>query len=202
MIVEDAETGEQLYVDTHDRGFRRGSRPLLRRGRRRSDAFARAGVDAVAVSTDEDLVRAILRMRRTAPGPGPPDVVRVAGDAADAGAPARSALAPRAPLDRRDDGAPPGQGSGGFLTARPARSTVADASPAARPALFVIGLAILLVALARPQSVLSLPRLEGTVILAFDVSGSMAATDLQPTRMEAAKTAAKAFVRAAAGRAS
>ncbi len=62
------------------------------------------------------------------------------------------------------------------------------------PALFLIGLAILLFALARPQTVVSLPRLEGTVILAFDVSGSMAADDLEPTRMEAAKTAALAFV--------
>lgn len=41
---------------------------------------------------------------------------------------------------------------------------------------------------------LSLPRIEGTVILAFDVSASMAADDLEPTRMEAAKTAALAFI--------
>ena len=53
---------------------------------------------------------------------------------------------------------------------------------------------ILVVALARPQSVIGVPRVEGTVILAFDVSGSMAATDLAPTRMEAAKAAARAFV--------
>jgi Ca-activated chloride channel family protein len=50
------------------------------------------------------------------------------------------------------------------------------------------------VALARPQAVVSLPRQEGTVILAFDVSASMAATDLAPTRMAAAKAAAKDFV--------
>jgi Ca-activated chloride channel family protein len=62
------------------------------------------------------------------------------------------------------------------------------------PALFLAGLAVLLVALARPQMVVSLPRLQGTVILAFDVSGSMAADDLKPTRMEAAKEAARAFV--------
>ena len=48
--------------------------------------------------------------------------------------------------------------------------------------------------MARPQGVISVPRVEGTVILAFDVSGSMAATDLPPTRMEAAKAAARAFV--------
>ncbi|MGH7542215.1 MAG: hypothetical protein ACRELC_14570, partial [Gemmatimonadota bacterium] len=48
-------------------------------------------------------------------------------------------------------------------------------------------LTLLLLALARPQTVVNLPRVEGSVILAFDVSGSMAADDLKPTRMEAAK---------------
>jgi Ca-activated chloride channel family protein len=62
------------------------------------------------------------------------------------------------------------------------------------PALFLLGLTILIVALARPETVVSLPRIEGTVILAFDVSGSMAATDLKPTRMDAAKAAARDFV--------
>ncbi len=62
------------------------------------------------------------------------------------------------------------------------------------PLLFLIALALLIVAVARPQMELSLPRVEGTVILAFDVSGSMAADDLQPTRMEAAKAAARDFV--------
>jgi Ca-activated chloride channel family protein len=62
------------------------------------------------------------------------------------------------------------------------------------PALFLAGLAILTIALARPQSPISLPRVEGTVILAFDVSGSMAAEDMQPTRMEAAKAVARDFV--------
>lgn len=61
-------------------------------------------------------------------------------------------------------------------------------------ALFLLGLTVLLLALARPQTVVSLPRLEGTIILAFDVSGSMAATDMQPNRMEAAKAAAREFV--------
>lgn len=61
-------------------------------------------------------------------------------------------------------------------------------------ALFLAGFAVMAVALARPQGVLSLPREEGTVILAFDVSGSMAATDLSPTRLDAARTAARDFV--------
>ncbi|MCL4828211.1 MAG: VWA domain-containing protein [Caldilinea sp.] len=61
-------------------------------------------------------------------------------------------------------------------------------------ALFLVGLILFCVALARPQATLSLPRLEGVVILAFDVSGSMAATDLEPSRMEAARAAAIDFI--------
>jgi Ca-activated chloride channel family protein len=60
--------------------------------------------------------------------------------------------------------------------------------------LFLAALAVMAVAFARPQLRVGLPHREGTVILAFDVSNSMLATDLQPTRMDAAKTAAKEFV--------
>src|SRR5437660_1102151 len=60
--------------------------------------------------------------------------------------------------------------------------------------LFLVTLMILTVALARPQTLISIPRLEGTVILAFDVSGSMAADDMKPTRLAAAKAAARAFI--------
>jgi Ca-activated chloride channel family protein len=62
------------------------------------------------------------------------------------------------------------------------------------PLLFLIALAFLLFGLARPQMIVKLPRIEGTVILAFDVSNSMAADDLQPSRIAAAKEAARAFV--------
>jgi Ca-activated chloride channel family protein len=60
--------------------------------------------------------------------------------------------------------------------------------------LFLIGVTILFVALARPEMELNHARREGTVILAFDVSASMKADDLAPTRMQAAKRAARAFV--------
>ncbi len=59
---------------------------------------------------------------------------------------------------------------------------------------FLSALALLLIALARPEMTASLPRVEGTVILAFDVSNSMNANDLEPTRLDAAKAAARAFV--------
>ncbi len=57
-----------------------------------------------------------------------------------------------------------------------------------------VSLGVLVVAFARPQLTIGLPHREGTVILAFDVSNSMLAKDLQPTRMDAAKAAAKEFV--------
>jgi Ca-activated chloride channel family protein len=60
--------------------------------------------------------------------------------------------------------------------------------------LFLVGLAVMLVALARPQAVVGLPSMESVVMLAFDVSGSMAADDMAPSRLEAAKMAAQGFV--------
>ncbi|MBN2115081.1 MAG: VWA domain-containing protein [Anaerolineales bacterium] len=63
------------------------------------------------------------------------------------------------------------------------------------PALiFLAGITILVFSLARPQATIDVPRNEGTIILTFDVSGSMAASDFQPSRMEAAKAAAQQFV--------
>jgi Ca-activated chloride channel homolog len=62
------------------------------------------------------------------------------------------------------------------------------------PVLLLIGLSLLMLASARPQAQVALPRVEGTVLLAFDVSGSMAADDMKPTRMDAAKAAAREFV--------
>jgi Ca-activated chloride channel family protein len=61
--------------------------------------------------------------------------------------------------------------------------------------IFLSAITILLVSVARPQAQVSIPKLESTVILTFDVSGSMAADDLKPTRMEAAKAAATEFVK-------
>jgi Ca-activated chloride channel family protein len=60
--------------------------------------------------------------------------------------------------------------------------------------IFLAGITVLLISLARPQARVSLPKYEGTVILVFDVSGSMAAEDVDPTRIEAAKSTAYTFV--------
>ncbi len=65
--------------------------------------------------------------------------------------------------------------------------------------LVLLGLAGLLVAIARPQAILLLPSRIDTVMLAIDSSGSMRATDVQPSRIEAAQAAAKNFVQGQPG---
>ena len=62
------------------------------------------------------------------------------------------------------------------------------------PLLFLLALAAMLVAAARPMAVVILPSEHETVILAMDVSGSMRATDVLPNRLVAAQNAAKAFL--------
>jgi Ca-activated chloride channel family protein len=62
------------------------------------------------------------------------------------------------------------------------------------PVLFLLALTAMLLAAARPVAVIALPSAQQTIILAMDVSGSMRATDVQPNRLVAAQTAAKAFL--------
>ena len=62
------------------------------------------------------------------------------------------------------------------------------------PALMLIAIAVLIVAVARPQAVVTLASSRATVILAMDVSGSMQAADVQPSRIEASQAAAKRFI--------
>lgn len=75
--------------------------------------------------------------------------------------------------------------------AGPAASRLRRRLPAA---LMFAALAILLLAVARPQAKLVLPSSARTIVVAIDISGSMRATDVQPTRLKAAQEAAKAFV--------
>jgi Ca-activated chloride channel family protein len=62
-------------------------------------------------------------------------------------------------------------------------------------ALLLVALAAMIVGVARPHATVSVRRQEATVILALDVSRSMRATDVRPTRLAAARAAAKAFLR-------
>jgi uncharacterized protein (DUF58 family) len=71
LSFRDAETGEQLFVDTHDRGFRkRFAAAAARREQSLRESFTQAGVDALELSTDADLAEEIrgfveLRKRRS-----------------------------------------------------------------------------------------------------------------------------------------
>ena len=62
------------------------------------------------------------------------------------------------------------------------------------PVILLVSIAALIVAMARPAATFSFPGLEKTVILAMDVSVSMQATDIKPSRLAAAERAAKEFV--------
>jgi hypothetical protein len=62
FVMQDAETGEQLFIDTHDRGFRKRFAVLAqRRETELRAAFRDAGVDALELATDDELADAILR---------------------------------------------------------------------------------------------------------------------------------------------
>lgn len=63
IVMEDAETGEQIFVDTSDRAFRNRVAQLSReREERLRTAFTKAGVEPFDIATDDDLVMALVRM--------------------------------------------------------------------------------------------------------------------------------------------
>lgn len=62
------------------------------------------------------------------------------------------------------------------------------------PLLLLLALILMITAIARPVAVITLPSQHETVILAMDISGSMRATDIEPSRIAAAQAAARAFV--------
>src|SRR5512137_1032806 len=62
------------------------------------------------------------------------------------------------------------------------------------PVLFLVALALMLVAIARPAAVIMVPSRHETVVLAMDVSGSMRASDVRPNRVTAAQEAARTFI--------
>ncbi len=65
MVMEDAETGEQLYVDTRDKKFRRNFQAAMQqREDNLKQSFKRAGVDMLSLSTGDDMVRSIVRFAK------------------------------------------------------------------------------------------------------------------------------------------
>ncbi len=63
VVMQDAETGEQLVVDTHDRGFReRFSRAAARRAEELERTLRETGVDRLELSTEDDLAAAIVKL--------------------------------------------------------------------------------------------------------------------------------------------
>jgi len=65
VMMEDAETGEQLFVDTHDAKFRRRFADAIhKRDEELEGAFKRTGVDVMSLSTQDDLVKAIVRFAK------------------------------------------------------------------------------------------------------------------------------------------
>jgi Ca-activated chloride channel family protein len=61
-------------------------------------------------------------------------------------------------------------------------------------ALYLLALSALLLGIARPESTIKVPREQATIVLALDGSGSMRATDVEPTRLTAAQDSARAFI--------
>src|SRR5262249_52400930 len=82
-----------------------------------------------------------------------------------------------------------------LMQASPARTVLGRVNRLVPPSLFFGGLAVLIVALARPAATITLASQRGTLIMAMDVSGSMRAEDVNPTRITAAQVAAKEFVK-------
>ena len=65
VVLEDSETGEQLFVDTHDKKFRkRFADAAQKREQDLKTAFKRSGVDVLSLSTDDDLVHEIVRLAK------------------------------------------------------------------------------------------------------------------------------------------
>jgi Ca-activated chloride channel family protein len=62
--------------------------------------------------------------------------------------------------------------------------------------LYLLALAAMVVGLARPQANIAVPKEQATVVLVMDVSGSMNATDVEPSRIQAARRSAKTFIEA------
>ena len=207
LVMQDSETGEQLFVDTHDKGFRKRFASVAeRRERELRPALSRAGVDCLELATDGDLVDALMRFA---------DLRKRRSRLAGGGMPSTwskcrmkrrmNFLWPEALwllallplllllyvwlLRRKRKAAVRYANLGMIKEAMGAGSKIRRHVP---PALFLLALAALIVAMARPVATVTLPTQKQTIILALDASGSMRAKDVEPSRLVAMQNAAQA----------
>ena len=215
LTFQDSETGEQMFVDTHDRAFR-GRFAALAEAREDQlrTAFQNAGVDAIELSTEDDVVDAALRFadmrkhRFRCRRPGMmPMLKQLSWASLTKFLPAISfawpsllwllLLIPLAVglyvwlLHRRKKFA---MRYGNLALVRQAAGTLSWRRHIP-PALFLAALTLLIVATARPSAEMTLPSTRATVILAMDVSGSMRAADVNPSRIVAAQNAARQYIK-------
>ena len=202
--LTDAETGEQLWVDTHDAGFRkRFARLAAEREATLRETLAKVGVDALELSTNDDLVEAIVRfadMRKRRVRAGSLQLRRrwqhelpLASIPLAAGWRRRcwccctsGCCARKKKLALR------------YASLSIVREAMGAGQSVRRhipPLLFLLAMVAMLIAAARPMAVVVLPSNQQTIILAMDVSGSMRAADVQPNRLVAAQEAAKSFLK-------
>ena len=187
LALVDPETGTRVEVDTSNPTPCAAASPNSERERARGAGQRAPSPGApitVTLSTDKDWLPALGRhtaMSFAAPIWPRPAGARPGGDRRlDIGAPAGQAL--RHPLPGGLD-APGGDRDGHELAASPPDRARAGAAIAA-----------LALALARPHVSYSAAVNEASVMLVSDESGSMAATDVQPTRLAAAQSAANTFI--------
>ena len=222
ITMRDAETGEQIVVDTHDRGFRKRFKAAAeRRESELREGLARAGVDTLELATDDDLADAILRfadLRKQRSrlanwsGPKPARLRHIRARPPPEGT-MKIAPLDEFPLARRCCGccwrpAPACSATSGCCggARRPRCATPAwPGEGGARRAQRLAPARAAGAAAARDRRAAArharpaapssrCRRQQQTIMLAMDVSGSMRATDVQPNRLVASQEAAKAFV--------
>ena len=189
--LEDPETGEQLLVDTSDRAFRERYRALVREAETALARGARETSHPVAGADDGRTVRAppqdlLSRDGRQEAIPWPDFMIRP-GCTASSSSPCSRERTSCSRAEKKKEAIR-------FSRLAFVQSALGDGKKSRRThLLFAIALAaiaLLIVGLADPHIPLEQTREGVNVVLVIDDSGSMQAADYQPTRLEAAKSAA------------